>query len=264
MHVEIQSIWNLNHFFVHSCCTAEVSSGVLNWLCTFLLIEVLDWSAPRDSFIPPRATMGCWVRKPWLHGKSSVSQLPSKPHTQTINYRYVVAELSIKTYKQTVLCQYCHIHIFCTLAFIFLSPFSEAKTWFTLNRCPTKLLKSNSVKQPSSISTGKQWEKNLIAVIPRPKCCILFWVPCYMKDIKVLEHAQRRAVELWRIWSASLMRNSWGNWDCSVWRRGGSGEALSHSTTAWKEFSKVGEAVSLCSQVTKQEGTVSRDLQVRY
>ena len=27
---------------------------------------------------------------------------------------------------------------------------------------------------------------------------------------------------------------------------------------------KVGEAVSLCSQVTKQEGTVSRDLQVRY
>lgn len=189
MHVEIQSIWNLNHFFVHSCCTAEVSSGVLNWLCTFLLIEVLDWSAPRDSFIPPHATMACWVRKPWLHGKSSVSQLPSKPHTQTINYRYVVAELSIKTYKQTVLCQYCHIHIFCTLAFIFLSPFSEAKTWFTLNRCPTKLLKSNSVKQPSSISTGKQWEKNLIAVIPRPKCCILFWVPCYMKDIKVLEHA---------------------------------------------------------------------------
>jgi len=35
--------------------------------------------------------------------------------------------------------------------------------------------------------------------------------------------------------STRFMRSGWGNWDCSLWRRGGSGEALLLSTAAWKE-----------------------------
>jgi len=42
MCTEIQSIWNLNYFFVHSLFIKEVSSMPLNLPCTFLLIEVLD------------------------------------------------------------------------------------------------------------------------------------------------------------------------------------------------------------------------------
>lgn len=51
------------------------SSMPLNLPCTFFVIEVLDWSVPRDSFILRCiARTGC-VRKPWLHGKSWVSRL---------------------------------------------------------------------------------------------------------------------------------------------------------------------------------------------
>jgi len=35
--------------------------------------------------------------------------------------------------------------------------------------------------------------------------------------------------------STSFMRSGWGYWDCFAWRRGGSGEILLLSTTAWKE-----------------------------
>ena len=41
--------------------------------------------------------------------------------------------------------------------------------------------------------------------------------------------------ESWgRVWSTSFMRSSWGNWDCSVWRRGSLREIFSLSTTPWK------------------------------
>jgi len=39
----------------------------------------------------------------------------------------------------------------------------------------------------------------------------------------------------WRVWRTSLVRNSWRNWGCSVWRRGGWGWTFSLSTTAWEE-----------------------------
>ena len=58
-------------------------------------------------------------------------------------------------------------------------------------------------------------------------CCVQFWVLHCQKDIEALEHIQRRTVEMWRVYSMSLKRNSWESWDCSVWRRGGSGKALS-------------------------------------
>jgi len=52
----------------------------------------------------------------------------------------------------------------------------------------------------------------------------------------------------WGAWSTNLMENGWGNWDCLVWRRGGSGETLLLSTTAWKEA--VVRWVGLFCQVT--------------
>ena len=39
----------------------------------------------------------------------------------------------------------------------------------------------------------------------------------------------------WGVWRTSLARSDWGNWGCSVWRRGGWGGTLTLSTTAWKE-----------------------------
>ena len=39
----------------------------------------------------------------------------------------------------------------------------------------------------------------------------------------------------WGIWSTALMRSSWGSWDCSDWRGGGSAETSLHSTTSWRE-----------------------------
>jgi len=50
-----------------------------------------------------------------------------------------------------------------------------------------------------------------------------------------LERVQRGATKLVGVWSTSLMRSSWWSWDCSVWRRGGSGETSLYSTTSWSE-----------------------------
>ena len=69
------------------------------------------------------------------------------------------------------------------------------------------------------------------------------------KDTEALERVQRRATKLWRVWSTSLMGSSRGNWDGSVWRRGGSGETFIALYKCLKAgCGKVG--VSLFSQVT--------------
>jgi len=65
--------------------------------------------------------------------------------------------------------------------------------------------------------------------IQRP---IFFWATESWEPWSVPREGQQ---SWWKVWSTSLMRSSSGNWDCSVWRRGSSGETLSLSTTAWKE-----------------------------
>ena len=46
--------------------------------------------------------------------------------------------------------------------------------------------------------------------------------------MEALVHVQRRANKAGGRWEiVSLVRSGWGNWCCSVWRRGGSGNTLS-------------------------------------
>jgi len=53
------------------------------------------------------------------------------------------------------------------------------------------------------------------------------------KAIESLKCVQRRATK-GEVWT-SLKENSLENWDCLVWRRGGSEETLWHSVIPWKE-----------------------------
>ena len=80
------------------------------------------------------------------------------------------------------------------------------------------------------------------------ECCVQFWVPQYKKEIEALEHVLRRVIELRGIWSTSCMGSGWGNWDGSVWRRGGSRKTIPlYNRLKWGS-GEVG--VGHCSQVT--------------
>jgi len=87
-----------------------------------------------------------------------------------------------------------------------------------------------------------------LLVKPHLECWIQFWAPHYKKDMEALQCVQRRTIELWGVWSTSPLGSGWGNWDCSVWRRGGSGENFLLCTALWKKVCWGG--IGLCSRVT--------------
>lgn len=57
------------------------------------------------------------------------------------------------------------------------------------------------------------------------KCCFQFWAP-HCKTSRPWSMSKDRQWSLWRVWSTSLIQGGWGNWEFSVWIRGGSGETL--------------------------------------
>jgi len=60
-------------------------------------------------------------------------------------------------------------------------------------------------------------------------CKQCFWRE---RDGSVFKEGQQ---SWWGVWSTGLMRSGWRSWDCSVWKREGSGETLLLSITTWRE-----------------------------
>lgn len=70
-------------------------------------------------------------------------------------------------------------------------------------------------------------------VIPQMLCSVSGPL---LQESEAMEYVQWRAKKLWKVWSTSGMGSSWGNCNCSICRRGGSGVTLLLPTAPWKEF----------------------------
>ena len=88
-----------------------------------------------------------------------------------------------------------------------------------------------------------------LALVIILKYCIQFWAPHYKKDVEVMKHVQRRATKLWKVWSTSLMRSIWGNWDGCLEKRRLRGDIIALYNSLKGRCNEVG--VCLFSQVAR-------------
>lgn len=90
--------------------------------------------------------------KRWLDKETLTSwEVLGQSAAQRATHRLLTTDAWLQNYLQKHINRNCIVPVlphpyFCTLVFIFLTPFSEAKTWFILNGCPIKHLKSNNIK----------------------------------------------------------------------------------------------------------------------